>query len=164
MKEILKIRQAVLQALQDAGMTALEAYPAQWAKEYAGAVATVDVGTVDGTVMGFCSYLGEAYDPEKGTVRELYGKQMEAEIWVDVYGGTASECQEGCCQAADVLLGGLPSGIRPGELSWEGLVWEKEAALFRRRGRLRCRAFFVAEVTEDAEAFWDFQLKGVVHT
>ena len=71
MKEILKIREAVLQALRAAGMTALEAYPAQWAREYTGAVATVDVGTVDGTVMGFCSYLGEVYDPEKGTVREL---------------------------------------------------------------------------------------------
>ena len=55
-------------------------------------------------------------------------------------------------------------GIRPGELSWEGLVWEKETALFRRRGRLRCRAFFVAEATEDADVFLDFQLKGVVHT
>ena len=164
MKEILKIREAVLQALRAAGMTALEAYPAQWAREYAGAVATVDVGTVDGTVMGFCSYLGEVYDPEKGTVRELYGKRLEAEIWVDVYGGKASECQEGCCQAADVLLGGLPSGIRPGELSWEGLVWEKETALFRRRGRLRCGAVFVAETTEDGTAFLDFQLKGVVQT
>lgn len=164
MKEILKIRQAVLQALRDAGMTALEAYPARQAQAYAGAVATVDVGTVDGTAMGFCNYLGEVYDQTAGTVRELYGKQLEAEIWVDVYGSTAAECHEGCSQAAEVLLGGLPGGIRPGELSWEGLVWEKEAALFRRRGRLRCRAFFVAEATEDAEAFLDFQLKGVVHT
>ena len=59
MKEILKIREAVLQALRAAGVTALEAYPAQWAREYAGAVATVDVGTVVGAVRGFCSYLGE---------------------------------------------------------------------------------------------------------
>ena len=163
MKEILKIREAVLQALRGAGITALEAYPAQWTRKYAGAAVTVDVGTVDGAVMGFCNYLGEVYDQTAGTVRELYGKQLEAEIWVDVYGGKATECQEGCCQTADVLLGGLPSGIRPGELSWEGLVWEKETALVRRRGRLRCRAFFVAEATEDADVFLDFQLKGVVH-
>ena len=164
MKELAQVRRAVIDALNAGGVTAMEAFPADRAKRWPGAVAAVAVGAAEGKMLGFCNYLGEMYDQEAGTVRELYGKQLEAEIWADVYAGKASECQEGCCQAVDVLLGGLPSGIRPGELSWEGLVWEKETALFRRRGRLRCGAVFVAETTEDGTAFLDFQLKGVVQT
>ncbi len=65
-------------------------------------------------------------------------------------------------QAAEVLLGGLPSGIRPGELSWETLCWEKETGMFLRRGKLQCRAVFVAQGHEDGEMFLDFILKGVI--
>lgn len=164
MKEIEKIQQAVCDALTGAGLTALTAYPDRWAGDYGGAVATVDVGTAESGPMGFCSYLGEVYDPEAGTVLELYGKQLDAEIWVDVRGGTAQQCREGCTLAAEVLLGGLPGGIRPGELSWEGLEWESATQMFRRRGRLRCRAVFQAAAHEDAEEFLDFQLKGAVQT
>ena len=61
-----------------------------------------------------------------------------------------------------MLLGGLPSGIRPGELRWEALKWEKATGLFLRRGSLRCQAVFVAESQEDGEIFLDFILKGVM--
>ena len=65
----------------------------------------MDVGTVQGTTLGFCNYLGQVRD-ETGAVRELYGKQLEAEITVDVRGSRAAACQSGCEMAADVLLGG----------------------------------------------------------
>ena len=61
-----------------------------------------------------------------------------------------------------MLLGGLPEGIRPGELSWEALTWEKETGLFLRRGKLRCEALFLAEAGEEGETFLDFILKGVM--
>ena len=66
--------------------------------------------------------------------------------------------------AADVLLGQLPSGVRPAELAWEALQWERETEMFLRRGRLRCRALFVAQAEEEGEVFLDFILKGVVTT
>ena len=60
------------------------------------------------------------------------------------------------------LLAGLPAGIRPGELRWEALCWERETGMFLRRGTLQCRAVFVAETGEDGTVFRDFILKGVM--
>lgn len=164
MRELTKIRDAVVAALQDAGMTALAAFPSGAAKHYTGAVAAVSVGTAEGEALGFCNYLGEVYDRDAGTVREVYGKQLEASILVDVRGADAASCEAGCETAAEVLLGELPTGIRSGELCWEALGWEKETGMFLRRGTLRCRAVFVARGGEEGEAFLDFQLKGVLNT
>lgn len=63
-----------------------------------------------------------------------------------------------------MLLGGLPAGVRPEELSWEALQWERETELFLRRGRLRCRALFTARAEEEGQTFLDFVLKGVLTT
>ena len=162
MKELVQIQQAVLDALSNAGLTILEAFPDSRAKAYSGAIVTVAVGAAEGKTMGFCNYLGEVWDEDAGTVREVYGKQLEGDITVDVRGAKAATCEEGCRQAGEVLLGGLPSGIRPGELRWEALTWEKTAGMFLRKGALRCQAVFVAKGQEDGESFLDFTLKGVM--
>ena len=164
MKELAQVRRAVIDALNAGGVTAMEAFPADRAKRWPGAVAAVAVGAAEGKMLGFCNYLGEMYDQEAGTVRELYGKQLAAEILVDIRAERAADCESACGRAADVLLGGLPAGIRCGELAWEGLCWDKAAGMFRRRGRLQCRAVFVAEAGEDDETFLDFRLKGVLTT
>ena len=164
MKELAQVRRAVIDALNAGGVTAMEAFPADRAKRWPGAVAAVAVGAAEGKMLGFCNYLGEMYDQEAGTVRELYGKQLAAEILVDIRAERAADCESACGRAADVLLGGLPAGIRCGELSWEGIQWEKDTGMFRRRGRLQCRAVFVAESGGDDEAFLDFRLKGVLTT
>lgn len=161
-RELTQVRDAVVSALRDAGLTALAAFPASHAKDYTSAVAAVAVGTAEGRAMGFCNYLGESYDKTAGTVRELYGKQLDGVIAVDIRGRRAADCEAGCETAAGVLLGGLPAGIRPGELRWEALCWERETGMFLRRGTLRCRAVFVAETGEDGTVFRDFILKGVM--
>lgn len=162
MRELTQVRDAVIAVLRGAGLAALAAFPAEHAKSWSGAVAAVAVGAVQGKAVGFCNYLGEAYDEARGTVRELYGKQLEGIVSVDVRAHRAAECETGCEQAAEALLSGLPSGVRPGELCWEALVWERETGMFLRRGRLRCQAFFTAESREDGEEFLDFILKGVI--
>ena len=54
MKELVQVRQAVLNALNTAGLTALEAFPDSRAKAYSGAVATVAVGAAEGKAqLGF---------------------------------------------------------------------------------------------------------------
>lgn len=164
MREMTQIRDAVIRSLQDGGLRAMASFPAERMKAYDGVVAAVDVGAVESGAMGFCSYLGEVCDPDTGAVRELYGKALDAEILVDIRAEQAALCQSGCETAADVLLGGLPSGIRCGEQAWEGLKWEKETGMFLRRGKLDCRAVFVAAGSEDAGTFLDFQLKGVMTT
>lgn len=164
MKELTAIRDAVRSALEQAGITALEAFPAERARSYEGAVAAVAVDTAESKTVGFCNYLGEAWDEEAGTVRELYGKRLDAVISVEVRGAPATVCNQGMETASEVLLGGLPSGIRPGELSWEGICWEKETGMFLRRGRLTCQAVFVAKSSGTDGVFLDFILKGVLTT
>lgn len=162
MRELTQVRDAVISALQSAGLTALAAFPAERAKAYEGVAAAVAVGTAQGKALGLCNYLGEVRDGETGAVRELYGKQLEGVITVDIRGRRAAECEAGCETAAEALLGGLPAGIRPGELCWEALAWERETGMFLRRGRLQCRALFTAESREDGAEFLDFILKGVM--
>lgn len=162
MKELMQVRRAVLEALTKAGITALEAFPDGRAKTYSGAVTAVSVGAAEGKALGLCNYLGEVYDPEAGTVRELYGKQLEGDVLVEVRADRAADCERGCEEVSEVLLSGLPAGIRPGELRWEALAWERAAEMFLRRGSLRVQAAFVAQSTEDGEPFLDFILKGVM--
>ena len=164
MRELNQIRDAVVAALQAAGLCALASYPDQRAKRYAGPVAAVAVETAESRTVGFCNYLGEVSDPKTGQVRELYGKQLDAVISVEVRGERAADCEAGCETAAEVLLGGLPSGIRPGELSWEALSWERGTESFLRRGRLQCRAYFQAQTADETAVFLDFILKGAVTT
>ena len=163
MKELRQIRDAVTAALRDGGLAAETAFPAKWAAERKAPLATVAVGAAEGKALGFCGYLGESRDAS-GEVREVYGKRLEGTITVDVRAGRALDCEDGGETAAAVLLGGLPEGIRPGELSWEALAWEKETGLFLRRGKLRCEALFLAEAGEDGEVFLDFMLKGVMRS
>ena len=162
MKELTQVRDAVVSALQKGGVTALPAFPAGRAKQYSGPVATAGVGAAEGKTLGFCNYLGQRYDEEAGTEVELYGKQLDAVISVDLRAQSAAACEQGCETTAEVLLGSLPEGIRPGELEWEALCWEKETGMFLRRGRLRCQAVFLAQAKEDGTAFLDFLLKGVM--
>ena len=97
-------------------------------------------------------------------LRELYGKQLEGEITVEIRAERAAACESAGETAAETLLSGLPVGIRPGELRWEALTWEKTTGMFLRRGRLRCQALFLAESREDGEVFLDFILKGVMQS
>lgn len=164
MKELTAIRDAVLTALQEAGLTALAAFPQERARRYTQAVAAVAVDTAESKTVGFCNYLGEAWDEEASTVKEFYGKRLDAVITVEIRGPQAAVCCQGAEAAAEVLLGGLPAGIRPGELSWEGMSWETETGMFLRRGRLQCQAVFVAKSSGEDPMFLDFILKGVLST
>ena len=162
MREMTQIRDAVIRSLQTAGLQAVASFPAERMKDYDQAVATVDVGAVEGGVLGFCNYLGEVYDDAAGMVQELYGKLLEGDISVSIRAERAADCERGCESAAEVLLSGLPEGIRPGELKWEALKWERSTGMFLRQGKLRCQAVFTARTQEDGEVFLDFILKGVM--
>ena len=161
MKELRQIRDAVISALRDAGLAAEAAFPSKWTAERKTPLATVAVGAAEGRNIGFSGYLGEVSGPA-GIVREVYGKRLEGGITLDIWAERALDCEDGAETAAAVLLGGLPAGIRPGELSWEALCWDKTTRLFLRRGTLRCEALFLAESEEETGVFSDFILKGVL--
>lgn len=161
MRELRQIRDAVIGALREGGLAAEAAFPAKWAAERKTPLATVAVGAAESRALGLCGYLGETLG-EDGRVREVYGRRLEGVIAVDIRAERAADCQEGGEAAAAVLLEKLPEGIRPGELNWEALVWEKETGLFLRRGKLKCEALFLAEAGDEDGAFRDFMLKGVL--
>lgn len=162
MNELLQVREAVVLALEGRGMAAVAAFRPGERKRYPGAVAAVDVAEVTGRVLGFCNYLGERTDADSGTVREVYGKELEAVISVDIRAERAMDCENGCGEATETLLSKLPGGIRAGELAWEAVAWEKATGMFLRKGRLQCRAIFTAQTAEEGEAFLDFTLRGAV--
>ena len=162
MNELGQIRTAVLTALKDAGIEALEQFPEEKIKAYTSAAATVGVGAASGKSAGFGDYLGEVTDAETQTVRERYGKELTGQITVELRAERAADCEAGCERATEVLLSGLPEGIRAGELTWEAISWEKATRMFLRRGTLVCRALFLAESEAEAGTFLDFRLKGVM--
>ena len=100
MRELALVRDEVARALREAGLTAFAAWPPERMRDYGGAVAAVDVGGAESGPMGFCNYLGQTYDEALGTVREVYGKQLEAEILVDLRATRAAECEAACAQTA----------------------------------------------------------------
>lgn len=161
MKELRQIRDAVIAALRAEGLAAEAAFPGKWAAERTTALAAVSVGAAEGRALGLGGYLGEVRGKD-GQVREVYGKRLEGVIAVDVRAERAAECEAGAETAAAALLGKLPEGIRPGELRWEALAWEKQTGLFLRRGSLKCEALFLAEGGDEGPDFLEFVLKGVL--
>ena len=109
MRELSQIRDAVVSALAAEGVAALDAYPDQRARRYGCPVAAVAVETAESRTVGFCNYLGEVFDTGAGAPRELYGKQLEAVISIEIRGQRAADCEQGCETAAEVLLGRLPA-------------------------------------------------------
>lgn len=158
-----QIRAAVMQALADAGLAAAAAFDGA-AKQYPGPVVTVDVAGAEGKAVGFCNYLGEHYDEAAGTIRELYGRQLEARISLEVRAPLSADCETAMETAADTLMNALPTGLKPGEFSWEAVSWDGDNGLFLRRGCLRCRATFTAEAPQEVDMLLDFTLKGVIRT
>ncbi len=161
MNELRQIRDAVTAALRAGGLAAEAAFPDRWAAEGSAPLASVSVGAAESRALGLCGYLGERRG-DGGELREVYGRRLEGVITVEIRGARAADCEKGAETAAAVLLGKLPPGIRPGELRWEGLAWEKRTGLFLRRGSLRCDALFLAERGDQGPEFLDFTLKGVL--
>lgn len=156
-----QVRSAVIAALADGGLTAVAAYEGK-AKRYPGAVIAVDVAEAAGKAMALCSYLGKTYDEQSGTVKELYGRQLTVGISLEVRAPVAADCETAMETAAERLMSSLPSGLRPGEQSWEAVCWDRDNQLFLRRGRVSCRAYFTAQADEEDGTLLDFILKGVL--
>ncbi len=160
-----QVRDALAEALSKAGLAVCPAFSPGWAKQYSTPVAAVGLRTGESRSDAFNSYLGRQFDPETQTTRELYGMRLELTLSLDVYSPPETGAA-GCDQALDILhqvmLEGLPSGLKPTELRWEETTWDKASSMFLRRGSFSCSAYFVATATEEGAWLTDFILKGVV--
>jgi hypothetical protein len=159
-----QVRDVIVKTLTDAGLTAVASYGSA-AKQYPGPVIAVDVAEAAGKQMAFGNYLGETYDAENGTVRELYGRRLDVSVSLEARAPAAADCEASIEAASDALLsGGLPSGLRLSEQNWEAVSWDRATRMFLRRGCLKCRAYFTAESSGESGVLLDFTLKGVLST
>lgn len=160
-----QVKSAIAGALEQAGIPARIAYAPGWAKAYEGPVVAVGLRTGESRSGALSSYLGQRIDPDTQDSQEVYGMRLELTLSLDIYcppkDGTAG-CDRVLETLHQIMLNGLPSGLRPTELKWEEAVWDEDASMFLRRGSLACGAYFVAAASEDGLLLTDFILKGVV--
>lgn len=160
-----QVKAAVAEALSGAGIAAHTAYTPGWAKAYQEPVVAVGLRTGESKGGALGSYLGQKVDPDTLACQEVYGMRLDLVLSLDIYcppGEGAGRCDSVLEGLHQVMLNGLPSGLRPTELKWEETVWDGDASMFLRRGSLACGAFFVAETTEEQFDLSDFILKGVL--
>ena len=160
-----QVRAAMAAALEKAGVRAATAFPGGWAKAYDEPVAAVGLRTGESRGGALGSYLGTRLDPTDQSCREVYGMQLDLTLSLDIYAPArmgAAGCDGALETLHQVVLQGLPSGLKPRELKWEEAVWDPDTAMFLRRGSLTCDAYFTATISEDGLLLSDFILKGVV--
>ena len=160
-----QVKTAIAEALNRAGITAHTAYTPGWAKAYQEPVVAVGLRTGESKSGALGSYLGQKVDPKTLACQEIYGMRLDLVLSLDIYcppGEGAGRCDSVLEELHQVMLNGLPSGLRPSELKWEETVWDADTSMFLRRGSLACGAFFVAETAEEQLNLTDFILKGVM--
>lgn len=160
-----QVKEAVAAALKKADIRVQTAYAPDWAKAYSGPVVAVGLRTGESRGGALSSYLGQRTDPATQVCQEVYGMRLDLTLSLDIYcppeAGAAGG--EGVLEALhQIMLEGLPTGLRPTELKWEEAAWDPDTAMFLRRGSLACSAYFIAAASEDGTVFSDFILKGVV--
>lgn len=160
-----QVKEAIIQALAQAGTRAVPALAPGWAKDYDTPVVAVGLrmGESRGIAMG--NYLGQQVEAETLAVREVYGMQLELLLSMDVFSPAelgAQGCDDALTALHQAMMEGLPCGIKPTELKWEETNWDADTGMFLRRGSLSCSACFLALADEEGTLLTDFILKGVL--
>lgn len=160
-----QVKTAVVNALQDAGLAAADAYSEEQLKKYTTAVTAVGLREMRTTESGAMEYLGQRYDAVRGTELEVYGRRMEILLSLDVYAPRtlrAAACEEAEETITQILLSSLPNGLRVKELSWGQTEWDKTYGMFHLDAEAKFEAYLTAETAEETVVFTDFILRGVV--
>lgn len=160
-----QVKRALIQALEQAGARAVAACSPGWARKYDVPVVAVGLRTGESRGAAMSNYLGQQVDPATQLTREIYGAQLELTLSLDIYSPAAvgaAGCDETLSLLHQVMLEGLPAGLKPVELRWEETHWDETLGMFLRRGSLLCSACFLAEATEEGAPLTDFILKGVM--
>ena len=158
------VRQAVMERLRERGIPAEAAYDRSWAGKYEGAVIAVGVRSCTSTAAGLGGYLGEEWDEKAGTDREIYGRQAELTIALDAYAprqAGAKACLQALEAAHDALTLSPPAGLRPGNMDWGEVRFDRDTEMFLQQGSLQAAAWFLAVVEAETGLLLSFRLKGV---
>lgn len=156
-------RDAVARQLQRSGLNAVTAMDSSRAARWREAVAAVAVSQVICACGGFQNYLGVERDPETGKEREVYGREAELTLSLDIFAprdGGADACQRAAETAVETLVCQGAAGLAALEVRTGGVEFLERDGLYRQQVVCRCGAWLTARADEEAGAFTDFEVKG----
>ena len=157
------LRQTVAGQLRRAGVNAVAGMESARASRWREAVAAVSLSGAVCAPGGFQDYLGVRRDPDTGKERELYGRQAELTLAIDVFAprdGGESACQQ-CAQAVvESLLRQGAAGLPALEFRAGRVEFLEGEGLYRQTLSCRCGAWLTAERGEGSEPFADFEVRG----
>ena len=157
------LREAVAGQLRQAGIHAVTAMEAERAKRWREPVVAVSLSRVVCAPGGFKDYLGLRRDPETGKEEELYGREVELTLALDISAprdGGESACQETAAAVTETLVCQGAADLTALELEAGQTAWLEQEGLYRQPVSCRCRAWLVARMDEGGGAFVDFEVKG----
>lgn len=156
-------RRAVAEQLNQAGISAVAAMDSQRAGRWREAVAAVSLMRVACAPGGLNDYLGVYTDPDSGAARELYGREAELTLALDVFAprdGGGSACQELAERAAECLVCQGAAGLNVLEIQAGQVEFLERDGLYRQQVTCRCKAWLAARLDDEGAAFVDFEVKG----
>ena len=154
--------EAILAALEAAGITAARQFPAGRLPHLTAPVTAVGLKAAkasDGTMF---SYLGKTVRNEEEL--ELYGRELEAEIFLETFCPRRLGA-ENCMQQTNAivqLLSEPVNGVSLTEFTVGGCGFDELADAFTMTVTADVRAYLYALSEEDGTEFTDFILKGEV--
>ena len=156
-------RREVAEQLRRAGLNAVTAMEGARAPRWREAVAAVSLARVVCAPGGFKDYLGVHTEPDTGKERELYGREAELTLALDIYAprdGGESACQQAAETVTETLVCQGAAGLTALELQTGQVEFLESAGLYRLQISCRCRAWLVARTDGDGGAFTDFEVRG----
>lgn len=156
------LREGVAEQLRETGVNAVAAMESQRAGRWREPVAAVSLSKAVCAPGGFKDYLGVHTDPETGQERELYGREVELTLALDIYAprdGGEGDCQQTAETVMETLACRGAAGLTALEIQSGRVEFLEKEGLYRLPVSCRCKAWLVAAV-DSGGAFVDFEVKG----
>lgn len=156
-------RDRVAQQLRDSGLNVVTAMDPGRAARWREAVAAAAVSQVVCAPGGFQDYLGMERDGQTGEEREVYGREAELTLALDIFAprdGGGEACRKAAETAVECLACRGAAGLPAVEVRTGRTEFLERDGLYRLEVACRCRAWLTARADQEAGAFTDFEVKG----
>lgn len=156
------LRLATAELLRESGVQAVAAMEAAPRKRWEEPVAAVSLSKLVCAPGGFRDYLGLREDPDSGGQEEIYGREVELTLGLDVYApreSGESACQQVACRMAEVLACRDLAGLSVEEFETGAVEFLERDGLYHLPAQCRCRGWMAAEA-DGSGSFVDFEVKG----
>lgn len=157
------LREQVAEQLRQNGLNAVVAMESARAARWREAVTAVSLSRMVCEPGGFKDYLGTRTDPETGREREIYGREAELTLALDVFAprdAGESVCQAAAERVAETLVCQGAAGLTALEIQTGRVEFLENEGLYRQQIDCRCRGWLVVAPGEAGEMFTDFEVKG----